>query len=46
MEKEKLKEPYLDAKIEIPHIPRGDVISTSGLFDDEWGSSSSSKGWT
>ena len=46
MEKEKLKEPYLDAEIEITHISHRDVISTSGLFDDEWGSSSTSKGWT
>ena len=46
----KLKEPYVDAKLEISNISFSDVITTSGtngdLSKEEWGSNSSSSGWT
>ena len=43
MEKEKLKEPYQNAKTEITYITDGDIIQTSGGWD---GSNVSGSGWT
>ncbi|MBR3805710.1 MAG: hypothetical protein IKJ13_02580 [Clostridia bacterium] len=47
MEKEKLKEPYLEAQTCITQILSNDVIQTSGdLFEEEPGSNSVGNGWT
>ena len=46
MEKEKLKEPYLDAKIEIAQISLRDLIATSDQTSNEGWNNSTSNGWT
>ena len=46
MEKERLKEPYLEAKTEITHIYVDDIIQTSGEAGGWDGSNTPSGGWT